>query len=409
MVGEGARRRISILGATGSVGRSTLAVLRANPGRYQVAALTAGRDAKALAALVREFGAELAVVADPAAYSELKAELSGSGIKTAAGGDAAVAAAVEPSAEIVLSAIVGAAGLEPALAALQAGRTLALANKEPLVCAGHLFMRTARQAGATVLPVDSEHNAIFQALAGQGRETVERIILTASGGPFRDASRWPIEALARARVEDALRHPNWSMGQKITVDSSTLMNKGLEVIEAHHLFGLPAEKIEVLVHPQSAVHGIVVYSDGSMLAQLGSPDMRIPIAHCLAWPERMAIATPRLDLAKLASLSFEEPDRRRFPALDLAAAALAAGGGATNILNAANEVAVAAFLAGAIGYLEIARLVGETLEKAGAENRLPEPATIEEALALDRLGREIARELAAGRGATRQNAAGASN
>jgi 1-deoxy-D-xylulose-5-phosphate reductoisomerase len=273
------------------------------------------------------------------------------------------------------------------------GGAIALANKECLVCAGDLFMRTAAERRVRLLPVDSEHNAVFQVLETRNAAEVERIVLTASGGPFRT---WSREAMLQASPADALKHPNWSMGPKVTIDSATLMNKGLEIIEAHHLFGLRPDQIEVLVHPQSVVHGMVCYSDGAMLAELGAPDMRTPIAHCLAWPGRIPAATQRLDLAALGSLTFEAPDLARFPALGLARAALASGGWATNILNAANEAAVAGFLAGGLGFLEIAGLVEDVLDRAAGEGLAGAPATIEEALAIDALGRRLAAERGGG-------------
>jgi len=289
-----------------------------------------------------------------------------------------------------MAAISGAAGLVPTLAALERGAIVALANKECLVCAGSLFMRRAAAAGATVLPVDSEHNALFQAMTAGRREDLRRVILTASGGPFRT---WTADAIRTATREQALRHPNWSMGPKVTIDSATLMNKGLELIEAHHLFALPAQSIDILIHPQSIVHGLVEFRDGSVVAQLGAPDMRIPIAHCLAWPERISAPVPRLDLAKVATLSFEEPDLDRFPALRLARGALESGGGAPTVLNAANEVAVAAFLAGRLGFVGIPALVEATLAGAARRDLLGEPANVDNALAVDHIGRSLAAEL----------------
>jgi 1-deoxy-D-xylulose-5-phosphate reductoisomerase len=353
-------RRVTILGSTGSVGRSTAALLEtAPPGAFAVEALVAGHDALALAGQARRLGARLAVVADPAALPALREALSGSGIEAAAGPEAVAEAAARP-ADWVMAAIVGAAGLRPTLAALAQGTTVAVANKESLVCAGALVMETARRAGATLLPVDSEHNAIFQALDARDPAAVEKIVLTASGGPCRGMGLAEMRAVT---PEMAVRHPVWSMGAKISVDSATMMNKGLELIEAARLFPVPPARIEVLVHPQSAVHGIVQYADGSMLAQLGTPDMRTPIAHALAWPDRMAVALPRLDLAALGRLEFLPPDPVRFPALRLARLALREGGAAPTILNAANEVAVAAFLARRIGFLGIARTVGQVLER----------------------------------------------
>ena len=286
-------RSVSILGATGSIGASTVDLIKRAPDNYRVEAVSARRNAAALAKIARELGAKLAVVADPAAYNDLKSALSDSNIEPAAG-EAALLEAAQRPADWVMAAISGSIGLKPTLAAIERGATVALANKECLVCAGALFMRRAASVGATVLPVDSEHNAIFQALGAGSREDVKRIILTASGGPFRS---WSLEAIRTATREQALRHPNWSMGPKITVDSASLMNKGLELIEAHHLFAIPPDEIDVLVHPQSVVHGLVEFRDGSVVAQMGPPDMRIPIAHCLAWPRRLDGPAPRLDLA----------------------------------------------------------------------------------------------------------------
>jgi len=382
-------RNITVLGATGSIGTSTLDLIKRNRDRYRVEALTAGSNGKALAACAREVGAKLAVVADQAAYAELKDGLAGSGIEAAAGADALVEAAVRP-ADWIMASIAGAIGLKPTLAAIERGMTVALANKECLVCAGGLFMRRAAATGARVLPVDSEHNAIFQALCSGPREGVRRIVLTASGGPFRT---WSMDQIRVATPQQALKHPNWLMGPKVTIDSATLMNKGLELIEAHHLFALPSSRIGVLVHPQSVIHGMVEYIDGSVVAQLGAPDMRIPIAHCLAWPERLDGPAPRLDLAKVAQLTFEEPDLTRFPALGLARQAMETGGAATTVLNAADEIAVAEFIAGRIPLLGIPALVAETLSAAAGRGLLKEPDTIEAALAVDHESRDLARSL----------------
>jgi 1-deoxy-D-xylulose-5-phosphate reductoisomerase len=382
-------RSVTLLGATGSIGSSTVDLLAAAPERYRVEAVAASRNAAALAALACKIGARFAAIADPALYGELKEGLAGTGIAAAAGEGAVIEAANWP-ADWVMAAITGAAGLKPALAALERGATVALANKECLVCAGALFMRRAVEIGATVLPVDSEHNAIFQSLASGHRSDVRRIILTASGGPFRT---WPLEAMRAATVDQALRHPNWSMGPKVTIDSATMMNKGLELIEAHHLFALPASQIDVLVHPQSIVHGLVEFRDGALIAELGSPDMRVPIAHCLAWPDRIDTPAARLDLAKVATLSFEAPDPARFPALRLAREALELGGGAPTVLNAANEVAVDAFLQRRLGFAGIAGLVEETLEASGRDGLLREPQSIDDALSIDHVSRSLAREL----------------
>jgi 1-deoxy-D-xylulose-5-phosphate reductoisomerase len=382
-------RSVTLLGATGSIGSSTVDLLRRNAGHYRVEAVTAHRDAAALARLARELNVRFAAVADPAAYAELKAALSGSGIEAAAGPAALVEAAKRP-ADWVMAAITGAASLAPTLAAAERGATVALANKECLVCAGALFMRRAAASGATVLPVDSEHNAIFQALSAGRREDLRRIVLTASGGPFRT---WPLETIRNVTVEQALKHPTWTMGPKVTIDSATLMNKGLELIEAHHLFALGPDQLDVVVHPQSIVHGLVEFRDGSVIAQLGSPDMRIPISHCLAWPVRMATPAPRLDLAQVATLTFEEPDVTRFPALAIARRALAAGGAAPTVLNAANEVAVREFVARRLGFPEIAALVEATLEQSECRGEMAEPQTVDEALAIDHNARRLATDL----------------
>lgn len=380
---------MTILGATGSIGASTIDLLKRERSRYRVVALTARGNAAALAKLARELDASFAVIADQSAYGELKDALAGSGIEAATGDDALVEAAERP-AEWVMAAISGSVGLKPTLAAIERGATIAIANKECLVCAGALFMRRAAAAGATILPVDSEHNAVFQALSAGRREDVSRVILTASGGPFRT---WTREAIDAATPEQALRHPNWSMGPKITIDSATLMNKGLELIEAHHLFALKSNEIDVLVHPQSVVHGMVEFRDGSVVAQLGAPDMRIPIAHCLAWPQRIAGPAPRLDLARIGTLTFEEPDLARFPALGLARAAMEAGGAAPTILNAADEVAVVEFIAGRIGFSGIVALVEATLEAASKRGLMGEPANLDAALAVDHVSRSLALDL----------------
>jgi 1-deoxy-D-xylulose-5-phosphate reductoisomerase len=384
-----AERSVTILGATGSIGASTIDLIKRERASYRVEAVSAHKNAASLAALARELNARFAAVGDPAAYGELKEALAGSGIEAGAGESALVEAAARP-AQWVIGAITGAAGLKPTLAAAERGAIVAIANKETLVCAGSLFMRRAAASGATVLPVDSEHNALFQAMSGSRREDVRRVILTASGGPFRT---WTAEAIRNATVEQALKHPNWSMGPKVTIDSATLMNKGLEVIEAHHLFGLAPSEIDVLVHPQSIVHGLVEFRDGSLIAQLGSPDMRIPIAHCLAWPKRISGPAQRLDLARHGTLAFEHPDLERFPALALARQALEAGGGAPTVLNAANEIAVAAFLAHGLKFLGIAALVEATLAAAARRGLTREPTSIDDALAVDHDSRLLAAEL----------------
>jgi 1-deoxy-D-xylulose-5-phosphate reductoisomerase len=382
-------RRITILGATGSIGASTIDLVKRDRGRFRVEAVSAHRNAAALAALARELGVRFAAVGDHAHYRTLKDELGSSGIEAAAGEEALIEAAQRP-ADWVIGAITGAAGLKPTLAAAERGAIVALANKECLVCAGGLFMRRAAAAGATVLPVDSEHNALFQAMSGARREDVRRVILTASGGPFRT---WTAAAIRAATPEQALKHPNWSMGPKVTIDSATLMNKGLEVIEAYHLFALKPEEIDVLVHAQSIVHGLVEFRDGSLIAQLGSPDMRIPIAHCLAWPTRIDGPAARLDLAKVSTLTFENPDLGRFPALGLARTALKTGGGAPTVLNAANEVAVAEFLARKLGFPGIAALVEATITAAERRGLTREPESVEEALSVDHDSRLLASEL----------------
>lgn len=375
-------KRITILGSTGSVGQSTLDLIARAPDVWRVEALTANSDAATLAAQARAIGARIAVVADKSAYPALRDALAGSGIEAAAGTQALCDAARDV--DIVMAAIVGYAGLAPTLAAVESGGTVALANKETLVCAGDLVTATARRTGATLLPVDSEHNAIFQCFDHAHPERVSRVILTASGGPFRTATD---AELRSATVAQACKHPVWSMGAKISVDSATLMNKGLELIEAHHLFPVGADQLDVLVHPQSVIHSLVEYVDGSVLAQLGTPDMRIPIAYTLAYPERMATPCARLDLAAIGSLTFEAPDMARFPALGLAWAALRAGGSAPCILNAANEVAVAAFIAGQLGFLDIADVVSETLDRMTARPC----ASLDEVVAVDAEARTIAR------------------
>jgi len=371
-----------VLGSTGSVGTQTLDLLAASPDLYRMRALVAGRNAALLASQARQFGAEVAVLADPAGLAELRAALAGTAIRAEAGAEAIVAAAAL-GADWTMAAITGAAGLPPTLAAIRGGGVVALANKEALVCAGEVMLAAVRAHGATLLPVDSEHNAIFQSMADGNHGSIEKIVLTASGGPFRTASR---DEMARAQPEAALRHPVWSMGAKISIDSATMMNKALEVIEAARLFDLPSERIEVLLHPQSVIHGLVHYSDGSVLAQLGSPDMRVPIAHTLAWPGRIATHAPRLDLAAIGRLDFSLPDTERFPALRLAREALAAGGGAPAIMSAANEVAVEAFLARRIGFLDIAAVVEQVMLDLGA----PPAGSLEAVLALDAAARRAA-------------------
>jgi len=375
-------RKLAILGATGSIGTSTLDLIARSPDRFEVTTVTAATNVEALADIVRRTGAKLAVVADETRYTDLAELLVGTGCRVAAGEDALVEAAAG-DADLVIAAIVGCAGLRPVMGAVEAGKTVALANKEALVTAGALMTDAADSSGATLLPIDSEHNAIFQCLAGSRSAEISRIILTASGGPFRAASAATMDAATPAQ---AVAHPNWTMGAKISVDSATMMNKGLELIEAHYLFGLPSGRIDILVHPQSVVHSMVEFVDGSVLAQLGNADMRIPIAYALAWPERMETPAQKLDLAAIARLDFEAADLDRFPALRLAREALEAGGDAPIVLNAANEVAVAGFLAGKIAFPDIARVVQESLIGADYDA----PRSIGDVLEIDRMTRERA-------------------
>lgn len=384
---RGDARRVVILGATGSVGTSTADIIAGADGRFEVVAVAGGRDPWALAKVARALGAKFAALADASRYADLKEALAGTAIEAAAGPDAVVEAALHP-ADMVMGAIAGTAGVAPTFAALSAGRTVALANKECLVCAGPAFMREAAASGARLLPVDSEHNAIFQAMGDADLSEIEQITLTASGGPFRT---WTREAIANATPEQALAHPNWSMGPKITVDSAGLMNKGLEVIEAHYLFGIEAERLGVVVHAQSVVHGLVAFKDGSVTAGLAAPDMRVPIAHCLSYPKRIETAARRLDLAAVGQLTFERPDLDRFPALRIALDALRTGSGLPTVLNAANEIAVEAFLSRLISFHEIASLVEAACESALADGTAREPASVGDALALDRAVRERAR------------------
>lgn len=383
------RRRVSVLGATGSVGQSTIDLLTRNRDAYEIVALTAGRNVEALAAMSRALQPELAVIADASLYDRLQEALAGTGIEVAAG-DEAIVDAARRDADWVMAAIVGAAGLASTFAAADRGATVALANKESLVAGGALLNAAIERGGGRLLPVDSEHSAIFQVLEPANAAIVEKLILTASGGPFRD---WTREAMKAATPAAALAHPNWDMGAKITIDSATMMNKGFELIEAHHLFDMPAARLEVLVHPQSIVHSLVAYRDGSMLAQLGMPDMRTPIAVALAWPERMETPTEILDLAAIGRLDFETPDEDRFPALRLAREALAAGPAASLALNAANEIAVAAFLAGQLGFLAIAETVERCLEAMEAAGELVSPGAVGEILELDRLVRDRTAEI----------------
>lgn len=390
-------RTVSILGATGSVGKATLDLIeRAPEGAFRVVALTANSSVDELAEIARRVDAAFCAVADPEGGTALADALSGSGIRHGAG-PAAVLEAAQMDADWLMAAIVGAAGLAPTLEAVRRGAHVAFANKEALVCAGTLFMGAAKASGATLLPVDSEHNAIFQSFDEPHRAGIRRIILTASGGPFRNAS---IETMAAATPAQAVAHPTWSMGAKISVDSATMFNKGLEIIEACHLFDLPESEVDVLVHPESIVHGLVEYADGGMLAQLGEPDMRTPIGHALAWPDRMETPVKRLDLAQLSDLSFQAVDSQRFPGPGIARAAFNAGGCAPAVLNAANEVAVAAFLKGQIGFLDIAETVSEALElgdQAGLSGAAP--ADFDAVYHADREGRRFAADVIAQRAA----------
>ncbi len=387
---EPVARRVTILGSTGSVGRNTIDLIERQPKNFIVEALTANGNAELLADQARRLGARMAVVADEGRYADLKRALDGSGIEAAAGREGLVEAANRP-AEWVMAAIVGAAGLEPTLAAVRRGAIIALANKECLVCAGPLMVDEVASCGAAMLPVDSEHNAIFQVFDFERPDSVERIILTASGGPFRTRS---LDEMAAVTPAQAVAHPNWDMGAKISVDSATMMNKGLELIEAHYLFGLPEDRIEILVHPQSIVHSMVAYVDGSVLAQLGTPDMRTPISYTLGWPRRMAAPSARLDLAQISKLTFEPPDSKRFPAISLSRQALKTGGSAPTILNAANEVAVHGFLDGKVGFLDIPRIVETTLERAAPSM----PSSLDDVYDADDNARDIARTLVAGAG-----------
>jgi 1-deoxy-D-xylulose-5-phosphate reductoisomerase len=379
---------VSILGATGSIGRSTVAVIAENPDLFRVEAVVGGRDVEALAATAKAVRARFAAIADAEAHGALAEALGGTGIVVAAG-EAAIVEAAQRPADLVVAAIVGTAGMRPTHAALQQGRTVALANKESLVSAGAAFMRDARKAGCRLLPMDSEHNAIFQALGTHTADDIETMTLTASGGPFRT---WDAPRIAAATKREALAHPNWSMGAKITIDSASMMNKGLELIEAHHLFGVDPSALGVVVHPQSIVHGFVSFKDGAVTAGLAVPDMRVPIAHCLGFPDRLRTSAKRLDLAAIARLDFEPPDIGRFPALGLAMEALRAGGTMPTVMNAANEIAVEAFLADRLAFGGIADLVERQLAAIGRGGAPHAPASIEEALSVDREARILARE-----------------
>ena len=378
-------RSVSVLGSTGSIGCNTLDLIARNLEHFSVVALTGNRNVQLLAEQARIFRPELVVVATESSYMDLKKELSGTNIRIAAG-DQALEEAANLNSDLVMSGIVGIAGLKPTITAIRRGTTVALANKECLVCAGNLLFNELNKYGGTILPVDSEHNAIFQVFDFKQSDTVEKLILTASGGPFRET---PIDKMARITPTEAIAHPNWDMGAKISVDSATMMNKGLELIEAFYLFPINEDQIEILVHPQSVIHSMVAYTDGSVLAQLGTPDMRTPISYALNWPRRLETPSPQLDLVQIASLTFEAPDFKRFPALTLAKESLSARGAAPTVLNAANEIAVKYFLDHKIGFLDIVKIVGQTLDK----QTFKDPATIEEVNTIDKEARIIAREL----------------
>lgn len=378
-------KSVCIMGVTGSIGKSTVDVVRAHPDRYRVDTVTAHRNVAELARMAIELDARFAVIADPAFFDDLKSALSGTDIDAGAGENALIEAAERPC-DIVIAGIVGAAGLRATLAAIRRGAIIGLANKETLVCAGELMMAEVRKFGATIIPVDSEHSAIFQVLDRDATDKVERILLTASGGPFRT---WSMADMAGVSREQALAHPNWSMGAKISIDSATMMNKGLELIEAARLFPVPEAQIEILVHPQSVIHSMVEYVDGSVLAQMGTPDMRTPIAYALGWPDRLELRLPRLDFASIGQFSFEAPDTGRFPAIRLAREALRSGGSLPIVLNAANEVAVAAFLARRIGFLDIAKSV-EHIMAAHADEKLLD---IDHVFVIDDIARRSAEDL----------------
>ena len=386
-----APRRLVLLGATGSVGRSCVEVILGAPERFQTVAVAGGANGGALARTAIALNASFAAVADPRAYADLKAGIAGTAIEIAAGPEAVIEAALR-DADLVVAAIAGTSGLAPTFAAVEVGRVVALANKETLVCAGSAVMRAARASGARILPMDSEHNAIFQAMAGCDLERIVKMTLTASGGPFRT---WSAERIATATRAQALAHPNWSMGEKITIDSASLMNKGLELIEAHHIFGIAPERLDVVVHAQSIVHGMVSFADGMVIAGLAMPDMKTPIAHCLAYPERIDCGAKALDLAAVGALTFEKVDLVRFPALRIAMEAMAAGNGATTALNSANEVAVSAFLAERIIFADLARIVESTLDQMVAAGETGAPETVEQALAIHHIARDRALALLA--------------
>lgn len=386
-------RRVTILGATGSIGRSARDVILANPGHFAIEAVVGGRDAAALAAMARQLDARFAALADPVALPALREHLAGSGIACGAG-ESAVHDAVDRPCEVVVAGISGVAGLKPTVAALKPGRRIALANKETLVCAGAFFMAEARRIGAIILPLDSEHNAVSQALAGRSLADVTRITLTASGGPFRSWSKPEIDSATR---EQALKHPNYAMGAKITIDSASLMNKGLELIEAHHIFGIGPDRLGAVIHPQQIVHGLVSFSDGSVIAGMALPNMRVPFADCLSDGRRLVSGVAPANLASIGTMTFDEPDLARFPSLGLALAAMAAGGAACAILNTANEVAVAAFLDGRLRFGEMANVVAITCDVM-AKHRHDAPSSVDEALEIDHITRSAAQDVLARRG-----------
>lgn len=386
-------RRVTILGATGSIGRSARDVILSNPGRFAIEAVVGGRDAAALAAMARQLGARFAALADPVALPALREHLAGSGIACGAG-ESAVHDAVDRPCDVVVAGISGVAGLKPTVAALKPGRRIALANKETLVCAGAFFMAEARRIGAIILPLDSEHNAVSQALAGRSLADVTRITLTASGGPFRSWSKPEIDS---ATCEQALKHPNYAMGAKITIDSASLMNKGLELIEAHHIFGIGPDRLGAVIHPQQIVHGLVSFSDGSVIAGMALPNMRVPFADCLSDGRRLVSGVAPANLATIGTMTFDEPDLARFPSLGLALAAMAAGGAACAILNAANEVAVAAFLGGRLRFGEMANVVAMTCDVV-AKHCQDAPSSVDEALEIDHITRSAAQDVLARRG-----------
>jgi len=382
-------KQLSILGSTGSIGVSTLEIVAANPERFRVVALTAGRNLELFARQIRQFTPRIAAVASPEDVPQLKELCSGLAVEILGGPDGLSAAATADETDMVVAAIVGAAGLAPTAAAVRAGKDIALANKETLVTAGHLFMEMVSRYGVKLYPVDSEHSAVFQSIEGHRSQDIRKIILTASGGPFRNT---PVEQLAHVTVRDALNHPNWSMGRKITIDSATMMNKGLEVLEARWLFDAPVDKIEVNIHPQSIIHSMVEYVDGCVIAQLGTPDMKAPIAYALSYPERIATGVRPLDLTTFSGLTFFKPDLDKFRCLGLAYRAINDGESMPAVMNAANEIAVEAFLNGAIGFLQIAEVIERTMDAHQAHDL----KSIEEVLQADGWGRDTARTICGG-------------